>query len=468
MKTHVLEYRRGLLQKTLVTLKGETTLGRSVQNTLSLTERGVSRTHARVTFSDERWLLHDLKSSNGTFVNGKRIKSRVLKIGDHINLGPASLFFLEMEAQEQALAIADTGELSISSQAEAHMAPGSNLLQEIEAQMGLLETFLDALPLGVAILNEQMEVLYANRDMPERGGGGNARTLGALWNCEGTAKGKTQCDVCAISHECILCVGVTKAFKERLPTASTEIPWPCQGMGPSSFIRFSILPLPYRLTGKPLALVTWEDITERKRTEDALQDTLEGLRKAMSGTIRAIALTVETRDPYTSGHQQRVADLARAIAKEMELPRPLVDGIRLAGAIHDLGKISVPAEILSRPGRLKGVELNMIKCHPKVGYDILKTIDFPWPVADIVIQHHERIDGSGYPSGLRGEAILKEARVLAVADVVEAMASHRPYRPAPGIDRALGEIAAKRGLLYDPQVVDACLRLFRQKGFTLH
>ncbi len=211
----------------------------------------------------------------------------------------------------------------------------------------------------------------------------------------------------------------------------------------------------------------FRDIAERKRAEERLQRTLEKLRKALGGTIQALALTVETRDPYTAGHQRRATNLARAIATEMGLSEEQIDGIRMAGAIHDLGKISVPAGILNKPGRLNENEFGIIQAHPQVGYDILKTIEFPWPVAQIVFQHHERMDGSGYPRGLVGEEILLEARILAVADVVEAMSSHRPYRPALGIDKALEEISQNRGVLYDPEVVDACLRLFAEKGFRL-
>jgi len=209
------------------------------------------------------------------------------------------------------------------------------------------------------------------------------------------------------------------------------------------------------------------DMTERRRTEKQLQRTLEKLRKALASTIKAIALTVETRDPYTAGHQRRVADLARAIATEMGLPKKKIDGIRMAGIIHDLGKIPVPSEILNKPGRLSENEFGIIKTHAQVGYEILKNIVFPWPVAKIVLQHHERMNGSGYPNRLLADKIILEAKVLAVADVVEAMASHRPYRPALGIDKALEEVSSNRGNLYDPKVVDATLRLFNEKGFKL-
>jgi len=219
--------------------------------------------------------------------------------------------------------------------------------------------------------------------------------------------------------------------------------------------------------GKPIGMRgIIVDITERKRAEGELRRTLEKLRGALGGIIQAVALTVETRDPYTASHQRRVAHLARAIANEMGLPEDQIDGIRMSAAIHDLGKISIPAEILSNPGRLNDLQWGMIKTHPQAGYDILKTVEFPWPVAQIVLQHHERLDGSGYPQGLSGDEIMLEARILVVADVVEAIASFRPYRPALGVGKALEEISQHRGVLYDPEAVDACLRLFTEKGFT--
>ncbi len=212
---------------------------------------------------------------------------------------------------------------------------------------------------------------------------------------------------------------------------------------------------------------TIEDITARKEAEEGLQKSLEKLRKALGGIIQAMSLTVETRDPYTAGHQRRVADLARAIAQEMGLPEDQVDALRMAGTVHDLGKISIPAEILSKPVQLSDIEFNLIKGHPQISYDILKDIDFDWPVAQIVLQHHERINGSGYPNGLSGKAIYLEARILAVADVVEAISSHRPYRPAYGIDVALEEIEKNKDVLYDPKVVEACVKLFKEKDFKL-
>jgi len=208
------------------------------------------------------------------------------------------------------------------------------------------------------------------------------------------------------------------------------------------------------------------DITERKKAEKEIKDTLEMLRKNLNATINAIALTVEARDPFTSGHQRRVADLARAIATEMGLTKDSIEAIRTAGVIHDLGKICVPADILSKPAKLNELEFSLIKAHPKVAYDILKEIDFPWPVAEIVYQHHERWNGSGYPRGLSDDEILLEARILAVADVVEAMSSHRPYRPALGIKEALKEIEKNKGILYDLETVNVCLKLFSKKKYS--
>jgi PAS domain S-box-containing protein len=208
-----------------------------------------------------------------------------------------------------------------------------------------------------------------------------------------------------------------------------------------------------------------QDITERRLAENELKESFKKLRKALGGIIQVTSTMVEARDPYTAGHQRRVTDLARTIATEMGLEKDQIEGIRTAGVIHDIGKIVVPAEILSKPSRLTMAEFEIIKAHPQVAHEILKEIDFPWPIAQIVLQHHERMDGSGYPLGISGPEILMEARVLAVADVVEAMATHRPYRPALGIGKALDEISKGSGKLYDPEVVNACLKLFEGKGY---
>jgi len=206
------------------------------------------------------------------------------------------------------------------------------------------------------------------------------------------------------------------------------------------------------------------DITDRKHAEEALQRSYRQLRETFIETVNALASTVEMKDPYTAGHQRWVTRLACAIAKEMGLSEERIEGIRMAGLIHDIGKINIPAEILSKPGQLSDIQYNMVKIHAQVGCDILREIKFPWPVAKIVLQHHERWDGSGYPERISGEEIILEARILAVADTVEAMSSHRPYRVAHGLERALAEISENRGTLYDPTVVDACLVLF-EKGF---
>ena len=217
--------------------------------------------------------------------------------------------------------------------------------------------------------------------------------------------------------------------------------------------------------GETAYLASLRDITEHNLVKEELRQSLNDLQETMRGTIQAMAATVEVRDPYTAGHQQRVANLSRAIAQEMGFPRFQIEGIYLAAIIHDIGKTAIPSEILSNPGQLTDIEYKMIQCHSQVGYDILKGIKFTWPIAQIVLQHHERMDGSGYPQGISGEEILIEARILGVADAVEAMAAHRPYRPGLGIDVALEEISKNRGILYDPEVVDVCLKLFKEKGF---
>lgn len=231
-------------------------------------------------------------------------------------------------------------------------------------------------------------------------------------------------------------------------------------------VEYSISPLRLGSPHVPAGeLVVVRDISDRVQAEKEAVESWHKLQQALEGTIQALALTIEIRDPYTAGHQRRVSQLAAAIAKKMGLTEDHVQAVRVAGDIHDIGKISVPAEILSRPSKLNKVEFDIIKTHPQVGYDILKNVRFPWPVAQIVLQHHERIDGSGYPAGLRSEEILPEARIIAVADTVEAMASHRPYRPALGVEKALAEILRFKGILFDSEAVDACLHLFRKEHF---
>lgn len=220
--------------------------------------------------------------------------------------------------------------------------------------------------------------------------------------------------------------------------------------------------------GRPLRAVgTHTDITGRKRGEEALRASEGRLKQSLEGTIGAVAKAVEVRDPYTAGHQRRVGQLACAIAKEMGLEDERIEGIHMGAMIHDIGKIYVPAEILNRPGRLTDTEFDLVKSHPQVGYDIVGGVEFPWPVADMILQHHERLNGSGYPQALKGDKIVIEARILGVADVVEAMASHRPYRPGLGVGKALAEIQKNRGKYYDPTVVDTCVKLFEEKDYRL-
>jgi len=225
--------------------------------------------------------------------------------------------------------------------------------------------------------------------------------------------------------------------------------------------------IPYRdKEGKVTGVIGLaKDITVQRKSEEELQQSYQKLKKSLEASIETMSRIVEVKDPYTAGHQQRVSQLTKAIAKELNLSQDKIEGIRVASLIHDIGKISVPTEILSKSTTLSDIEFSLIKEHSRIGYDILKAIDFSYPVANIVLQHHEKINGSGYPGGLKGDEILLEAKIICVADVVEAMSSHRPYRPALGIDKALEEISKNEGILYDPEVVDACLKLFKEKGF---
>jgi putative nucleotidyltransferase with HDIG domain len=210
-----------------------------------------------------------------------------------------------------------------------------------------------------------------------------------------------------------------------------------------------------------------EDITERKQAETQIAGYVKQLEASMRGTLQAVSNMIDQRDPYTAGHERRVSLIAGAIGREMGWSEERCDRLEMVGLVHDIGKISVPAEILSKPGRLSALEMQLIRGHAQAGYDILKDVPFPFPVADIIRQHHERLDGSGYPLGLKGEQVLPEARVLAVADVIESIATHRPYRPARGLDVALDELERGRGTQYDPDAIDAFSRLLHDKGYTL-
>ena len=232
-------------------------------------------------------------------------------------------------------------------------------------------------------------------------------------------------------------------------------------------IDFSISPISDINGEKSGSVIILRDDTERVISELKLKESYLQIKKSVDGIIQAMSQMLETRDPYTAGHQRRVADIARNIAIEMNLTEKQVEGIFMAGMVHDVGKISIPTEILSKPGRLSSIEFDLIKTHPQIGYDILKSIEFPWPLAEMVYQHHERFNGSGYPRGLSGDGILLGARIICVADVVEAMASSRPYRDALGIDKALSEISDKKGKLFDKDVVEICIRIFMEKKYQM-
>jgi len=220
------------------------------------------------------------------------------------------------------------------------------------------------------------------------------------------------------------------------------------------------------LKGRKVRATVFRDITEKKIVKENLKESYKKIQKTLEDIIDVLASMVEIRDPYTAGHQKRVTALVTAISEELGLDKDRIKAVSTAAKIHDIGKIGIPISILTKPGKLSDAEYDMIKTHSRIGYDMVKKIKFPWPIADIILQHHERLDGSGYPRGLKGKDICLKARILAVADVVEAMSSHRPYRPSLGIDEALKEIARGKGKLYDSKVVEACIKLFKEKNLV--
>jgi PAS domain S-box-containing protein len=322
--------------------------------------------------------------------------------------------------------------------------------KQAEAKLRQQTDAMDAAIDGMAILNAEEEYVYLNK--------AHAKVYG--YENTGELIGK--------SWRILYDSDIIQYFdQEIMPEFSRKGDWHGETIGTKK--NGSKFPQELSLTamanGGLICVV--RDITERKKAEEELKQTLENLRKSVNATIQVMVSAIEMRDPYTAGHQLRSTDLAGAIATEMGLAQEKIDGIRMAGSIHDIGKLSIPAEILSKPTKLTNLEFLLIKEHPRVGYEMLKDVESPWPLAQIVYQHHERMDGSGYPRNLKGDEILMEARIMAVADVMEAMASHRPYRPALGIEVALEEIEKNKGIIYDDAVSDACLRLFREQSYLL-
>ncbi len=321
-------------------------------------------------------------------------------------------------------------------------------LQRASQTEGLLDTLLETAPVGIGFVNRDFRIVRMNDALASVNGSSVQQQIGRtvaevvpdIWP-----------QVEAVCH---------RVLDNEEPVLNVEVSGTLAA-DPEQIHHWLASYYPVRAEGEIIGVgIVAVDVTERINAEMAREELTRG-------AVAAISAMAEARDPYTAGHQRGVAEIANAIAKELGLAEEEVEGITLAAHIHDIGKVSVPAEILVRPGKLSPIEWEMVKGHSKVGFDIVAGITFPWPVAEMILQHHERIDGSGYPTGLRGEEILLGARIIAVADTVDAMASHRPYRPAQGLGAALDEIEQHEGTLFDSEVVHACLRLFREGGFVI-
>lgn len=337
-----------------------------------------------------------------------------------------------------------------------HLRTRIKMLETIEidgqTHRAYFEQLFENAPEGIILAENSGRIIHANKEF-----------LHMFGYTTEEIEGKYVDDIVASDNLIEEAVAITQKAADGTKTAIETIRKRKDG----SMIHVSILASPIIAQDQQIAVYAiYRDITERKQAVDNLRKSYEQTQKILTATIDTLARAAEKRDPYTAGHQQRVAQLARAIAADLRYPQHSVDGIYLAGVVHDIGKIHIPAEILTKPTTLTELELNIMKTHSQVGYEILKDIEFPWPIAMIILQHHERINGSGYPQEIRGNAILKESCIIAVADVVEAMSSHRPYRPARSMKSTLAELEKNRGILYDPEVVDSCLSLFRNNRFT--
>ncbi len=319
----------------------------------------------------------------------------------------------------------------------------------------LLNTVMENLPVGIAVntIDEIVSFEYKNENFLKyyRITEDSLREKGSFW-------------AAVYEDETLRSEMMKRVLEDCASGDPRRMSWediPIARDGKTSYVSARNVPIP----GKPLMISTVWDVTEHIQARDDNIRSVQQLRKTLAAIVQAMSITVEIRDPYTAGHQRRVAALSRAIAVQMGLSAEQIEGLTMAAQIHDLGKISVPAELLSMPRKLTGIEFSLIKTHSQSGYDILKDIDFPWPIARIILEHHEKSDGSGYPNGLQRDEILIESQILTVADIVEAIASHRPYRPALGIGVALEEISGKSGVCYTRDVVEACLCLFRENRF---
>lgn len=315
-----------------------------------------------------------------------------------------------------------------------------------------VEYLLQSSPAIICRSDLKTKVLYVNKRFEEFTGYSSEEVEGRYWPALGLFPFDTGTLLRRMKEK--LTNPSVKSMEVAVKCKNGEIKY-VSGMGTVIFEK-----------GRPIGFQVFaQDISERKDAEERADRSTGLLLKALEDMVEAMAYTVELRDPYTAGHQRRVAQLAFTIGAKLGLNDNLLVGIRLAGLVHDIGKIRVPAEILTHPDGLTTAEMSIIRTHPTVGYEIVKNIAFPWPIADAILQHHERLDGSGYPAGLKEKDIILEAKILAVADVVEAMASHRPYRPSLGIEKALDEIKTNRGILYDAGAVDCCVELFEKSGF---
>jgi len=441
------EVKQGLTVKQIVAPKDWRRLLRNIHLILGGTDLGLNEyTAVRKNGEKLQVIIHSKPIVENNKVKGlrgilvditelKRIETILLSVNEN----------LEKQVNERTQELKNT-----NTKLQAEIVEHKKSQADLRIACDTTRKIIENAPFGIYIVNEEGNIDYVNPTMADISG----------------SRPDEFKDINVFTHAPYIELGIADKIRGALSGKEFflgPVEYTSRSSRKTTIRNFYGMPLEEH--GKKKTLVFVEDITDLRKTQQKLEKSYMTIKRVFDETVLALASAVEKRDPYTAGHQFRTAKLACAIAKELGMEENQIYGLQMAATIHDIGKMYIPAEILSKPAKLSEIEFSIVKVHARVGYEILENIEFPWPVASIVLQHHERINGSGYPAGLKNGEILREAQILSVADVVEAMASFRPYRPALGVNKALEEISGNKGILYEPTVVDACINIFSCNKF---